>query len=298
MKSDKERRSVIFKVIETYLTNHPDKVINVYYRYNRHLFLPIVFAGGKPKLLLDGRRISFNDAARNYFGPKVGSYDTSQNAYIFLSFLHSEIEQIEEFRAVKFKLNKAGFCDKINYFASDYETYLRDIAEGKIAKPQSQPPLPQTAQDKRVNDVVPTIPTTIRPTDYVEQAIRNEEIGSAGEELVLHNEKEHLISIGKKELADKVAKQPDGLGFDILSFHNDGNKKFIEVKTTTGKFDSPFFITENELDFMRNNSANYFLYRVYNFDTSDQDGDVRVLSGSDLDELEFTSKVYSCTPQL
>ena len=54
-------------------------------------------------------------------------------------------------------------------------------------------------------------------------------------------------------------------GFDILSFENNGSDRFIEAKTTKYGKNTPFFVTPNELNFSREHSSKYFLYRVFNF---------------------------------
>lgn len=59
-------------------------------------------------------------------------------------------------------------------------------------------------------------------------------------------------------------KQGDGLGYDILSFDEEGHELFIEVKTTTQGKDAPFYISNNEVDFALKHPDNYVLYRIYN----------------------------------
>jgi hypothetical protein len=52
----------------------------------------------------------------------------------------------------------------------------------------------------------------------------------------------------------------------VLSFDPSSDEElFIEVKTTnSGKY-QPFFISQNEVDFSKDQSRNYSLYRVYDF---------------------------------
>jgi hypothetical protein len=40
--------------------------------------------------------------------------------------------------------------------------------------------------------------------------------------------------------------EDDGAGFDIISFEPDGTERFVEVKSTTGKEGSLFFVTDAE----------------------------------------------------
>lgn len=89
--------------------------------------------------------------------------------------------------------------------------------------------------------------------------------------LVFDYEKEKLRNIGYDDLAEQVkwiANIDDSKGYDIESFevNKNGqiNKIYIEVKTTEGDSDSPFFLSKHErerIDELRNN---YYIYRVFN----------------------------------
>lgn len=113
----------------------------------------------------------------------------------------------------------------------------------------------------------PKVKKTIRDRDfnYNEQEAKNKEVGKAGERLVLEEEKRLLINSGCFELAEKVNYVKDGMGYDIISYTLRGNKKYIEVKTTTGRAETPFFITYTELDFSNNEPQKFSLVRVYNY---------------------------------
>jgi len=90
--------------------------------------------------------------------------------------------------------------------------------------------------------------------------------GLKGEEIVVVIEQEYLESINRKDLADKVrhvaVEDGDGLGYDILSFFADGREKYIEVKSTTVSLRSAYYISENELGFLREHTEDAFIYRV------------------------------------
>lgn len=70
----------------------------------------------------------------------------------------------------------------------------------------------------------------------------------------------------EKDLSDKVRhvsiKDGDGSGYDILSFFQDGKEKYIEVKSTTMSIEAPFYLSKNELGFLKEHVENYFLYRI------------------------------------
>ena len=84
-------------------------------------------------------------------------------------------------------------------------------------------------------------------------------------------EKNQLINKGRRDLAEKVkwvAKEADNFGYDILSFDRYGNKKYIEVKGTTLGKDNPFDVSRNEVITSIRKKDRYWLYRVYNLDST------------------------------
>lgn len=105
--------------------------------------------------------------------------------------------------------------------------------------------------------------------DYLEREARNISLGLAGESFVLNFEHLRLRAAGRDKLADKVEhvsqSQGDGLGFDVLSFETDGRERFIEVKTTAFGKETPFFISQNEVGFARENPQQFHLYRLFDF---------------------------------
>lgn len=93
-------------------------------------------------------------------------------------------------------------------------------------------------------------------------------IGDIGEEVVANYEKKQFQKNGRNYLAERVEIVSktigDGLGYDVLSFDQYGNEKFIEVKTT--RSDSPtanFSFTRGELNFLTRNPDTAFVYCVF-----------------------------------
>lgn len=105
--------------------------------------------------------------------------------------------------------------------------------------------------------------------DYAEREARNASLGFAGEELILRFERHRLTAIGQPQLAAKVEHvsrtQGDGLGFDILSYSEEGQERYIEVKTTTFAKETPFFATSREVRFAQLNSQRFSLFRLFEF---------------------------------
>lgn len=105
--------------------------------------------------------------------------------------------------------------------------------------------------------------------NFLEREQHNRDLGMKGEQIVFQYEKHTLLEAGKNNLADSVEwvskDTGDGLGFDILSKNLNGTDKYIEVKTTKLSKESPFFFSTNEYMFSKENSENFHLYRLFNF---------------------------------
>lgn len=102
--------------------------------------------------------------------------------------------------------------------------------------------------------------------DYEARQKHSKRTGDRGELIVLALEKHRLIAVGRSELAedvDHVADREDGLGYDILSFDEDGTERQIEVKATTApNLQYGFYISANELK-KSVELPNYHLYLVF-----------------------------------
>tara|TARA_R110001583_G_scaffold114863_1_gene265274 strand:- start:3701 stop:4528 length:828 start_codon:yes stop_codon:yes gene_type:complete len=137
-------------------------------------------------------------------------------------------------------------------------------------------------------------------TNYVIKEIENSKLGLQGELFVLELEKKNLINSGRKDLADKVEHssvvQGDGLGYDVLSYDANGNVKYIEVKTTRGDINRAFFISDNELEYSKTYPNNYFLYRVFDFNSNKNKAEYYELTGDISIKLNLKTSVYLATP--
>ncbi|MCK4505857.1 MAG: DUF3883 domain-containing protein [Candidatus Aegiribacteria sp.] len=105
--------------------------------------------------------------------------------------------------------------------------------------------------------------------NYLAREAANAALGSAGECFILNYEHARLIYLGRENLADRVERisetKGDQAGFDILSFDETGKDRYIEVKTTKYGKQTPFFVSSNELNFSKQNSEKYHLYRLFQF---------------------------------
>jgi hypothetical protein len=174
----------------------------------------------------------------------------------------------------------------------NYQALLTDVVESQL---QGQPAIHEAAQAAVLRPAVAVIaastasPWVLPPKparveesadtysprfsaarrDYLAQEARNRSLGRAGELFVAELEARRLHDAGKKTLSNRVehvaATQGDGLGYDILSFEENGRDRLIEVKTTAfGKL-TPFYVSRNELARSEVDEAAYHLYRLFDF---------------------------------
>lgn len=132
--------------------------------------------------------------------------------------------------------------------------------------------------------------------DYIEKAKFNSKLGFLGECYILGYERNKLIKANRTDLADQVEHvsdtKGDGLGFDILSFNANGNPKFIEVKTSITKNQS-FYVTKNELEFSKDYSGYFYLYRVTEFDLLNNVGNLFISHGNLYKLLDLKPILYN-----
>jgi hypothetical protein len=109
----------------------------------------------------------------------------------------------------------------------------------------------------------------VQKFDPVERDEQNRTLGRAGERLVFDIERRTLETCQRPDLARKVRwisqEIGDGAGYDILSFDPTGQELLIEVKTTNGGPQTPFFISRNEFRVAAEQADAWRLYRVHLF---------------------------------
>lgn len=122
--------------------------------------------------------------------------------------------------------------------------------------------------------------------DYTIRSDRQGKIGLVGEFMVIEFEK----SRGKE--IEHISLKDDSAGYDIKSQDKNGNEIFIEVKTTTGNANQPFFISRNEVNFLKENSDKYFLYRISSLDVKNKTGDLEIIQGDISESMELVPETY------
>lgn len=141
--------------------------------------------------------------------------------------------------------------------------------------------IPETKKDFKGVDI-----------DFQGKSKEQKDLGDKGETLVKQREIDFLKERNLHDKAALVEIVQDGKGYDVYSFDDSGNEKFIEVKTTTGNEYSPFYLSENEVDFMRLNINHYYIYRVYNFDEENNFAEFYELSGDIENQLLMKPTQY------
>ncbi len=122
--------------------------------------------------------------------------------------------------------------------------------------------------------------------DYDRIHKTSKRLGDLGEEFIRRYEIEKLDDYNFDSL--RPTKMKDGDGYDIKSFNQDKEEIYIEVKTTVGSIGTPFFISDNELQFLKDN-ARAIIYRVFNFKPEKMIGQIYRLTYSDLIKFNVTS---------
>lgn len=129
---------------------------------------------------------------------------------------------------------------------------------------------------------------TARKVDF--RTLNNEHsaLGDAGEVFALDWERNRLRGLSVafdvfEEVIHFSRKYGDGAGYDILS-RNDGDfaLRYIEVKTTKGDLNTPFYMSENERAFIEIYQDNAFIYRVYNYDQDTNIGEIEIINYDEL----------------
>jgi len=106
----------------------------------------------------------------------------------------------------------------------------------------------------------------LTPAQLAEINRRLEENGVLGEQFVVTSERRALRRAGRPGLAKRVRRmslESVGEGYDVLSYTPKGNRKWIEVKATSGN-SRLFEMTDNEWRTACANEDKYYVFRITN----------------------------------
>lgn len=202
----------------------------------------------------------------------------------FISGTDSEWVQID-LPEIK-RLNWEKLIERTNSFIKKYDKLYENAIKYVWGNKKFKQP------KNSLEEVDPPDPQNLPPfqpsfkghkTDYLKKHRESKKLGKSGELLVIEYEKKRLGKKLKKGMGIKhISKdEGDGTGYDIKSYDVNGNEIFIEVKTTKSKNkDTPFNITQTELEFSKQNSKSFWLYRVYNYNKTNNTGRVYRIKGN------------------
>ena len=144
---------------------------------------------------------------------------------------------------------------------------VEEILDSKIMLEKVDTP----ERRERKSKVITSYATKPRNRDHDKANKESKLTGDLGEKLVLDYERKRLRDLSIADVEEKVfltssKKEKYGNAYpcDIISYDPDtGHELFIEVKTTKGGINTPFFISESEVQFSNENADFYRLYRVF-----------------------------------
>ena len=212
--------------------------------------------------------------------PRRGSTSNVAEFFYLCNIVKDEIRRNNEL----LKLHK-GRIGADEYFDGDYNILTQDfvyaVAYHLTTKKKAVHSIKSKLTMKPLNAAV--LPKKYqfvgKYVDYIALVKRRKQIGEIGEEIVFEHETHHCHP-GFKEKIERVSRTAgDGLGFDILSYDETGNEKYIEVKATTGSVSRPFYITGAELERSRAEGNKFYLYRLYHLNVEKRTADCYIIQG-------------------
>lgn len=215
--------------------------------------------------------------------PKQGEFTNIKQYFYVCQLLRAEIRSDQEL----LKLHKDRL-EENEYFDSSFNILTQDVIYAitlYINIENTETTELELEKEPLILRNIALIPKgkklnfTAHKTDHESIQRRNKNLGDLGEMLVLKYEKERCLPKFRDKVTHISVVEGDGLGYDILSFDEDGNEKYIEVKTTSGQANKSFFITANELEWSRQESDNYYLYRLFNYDETEGTAEFTIIKG-------------------
>lgn len=172
-----------------------------------------------------------------------------------VKLIESQYGSVEEFLGI-FKSNVSNEIpdksDKLYVNTTEYED--PEIRDETSLQPKTQVLVSDTPSIKGA-----------KKANYAERHRANALTGSKGEAIVMRYERDRLALLGREDLSHKVRRistDDDTVGYDVESFEENGEPRYVEVKTSTGNSKAVrFFMSANE---MRKSKSldNYFIYYV------------------------------------
>ncbi|MDE7140902.1 MAG: DUF3883 domain-containing protein [Treponemataceae bacterium] len=222
--------------------------------------------------------------------PLVESYGVLNTSEVKQK-LEDFLEYDKEDRQLSATRNEMLIIQRIGNIVAHQTEQVKTYQEGFIVDKSVTPALfyavtglsqdIQKVSEKEVQKRQSRVAKKERQGKMIDWASVNEKrtrLGSLGEQFVFEYERD-AVSQFDAGAVDRVihlsAKQGDGFGYDILSLNEKGETVFIEVKTTAGNLETPFYMSRTEKEFFEEHKDdNAFVYRVYHFSTEARHGQI------------------------
>jgi hypothetical protein len=181
-----------------------------------------------------------------------------------------------------FRTRSINEIDKPDSMGAKIDKIITNM--GKDTHINAQSVLPDIYNESGFTRASITTGSNGRQTDYEENSKKHRRLGLAGEYMVLNQ----LIKDGY-EVEHVAVTKNDREGYDIKACKDD-QELHIEVKTTTGGINVPFYLTSKEIEHSNHYADIYYLYRIYNFDG--EKGDLFVLTGDVTKVLKLEAQSF------
>lgn len=151
----------------------------------------------------------------------------------------------------------------------------------------------------------------VRKSDQVKNSISKIKSGKLGEKIVANEEKKKLNKLGLTDLAKKVKIITntedenitlDGLGYDVESYNEKGEKIYIEVKTSLSANNDniDFYITINEINFLNGKTEkadkeHAYIYYLYNINKEKRKAQILVINYKTFSKFKLNPVQYRIT---
>lgn len=289
-------------------------VVALFDTSGENMYLSIAYAVSDKKEqqlneLVKEPRMKIMDAIEgdpNYEGVIPGPVDLGDTEGTTAERYEPSVIVTKHFRTLE--LNEDQLIRDINlmlnlFYDFVYEDYIDGLVKQQHKKENNKEE--NENSKKKKNKKKNTIDTEKYQRLLADRMRHNKIVGEKAEEFLVQKEQERLVSLGRKDLANKidhVAKRKDGYGYDVVSFEidEDGIEKeiFIEVKGSSlgHKEDFPFNLTERENEVAKVEKERYYIslvdyvgyskQRIYDiFKPYDQDDNA---------QMEMKPAVFKC----
>lgn len=222
----------------------------------------------------------------------------SKNKYTYIGKLSYEIHNPEKEKPVQFQWQLLDWEIKNDLFkniglklndpesdADPFTPKLNFKVKNQLVK-SDELPFPRKSKSSAKPG------TRVVNVDFIQKAISSKDNGIKGELLVVGYEEKRLQELGINKKVVHVSLEGDGHGYDIESYNENGEKIFIEVKTTEGGKNNYFDVTKNEVLVSNEKDFYYYIYRLFNYNKEMNSAEFYILKGPISENFNLEASQY------